>query len=108
MEIAFWCIIIAVSVFLLAFVVKKAYDIYSMSKEERMEEIMTYLKGIIALVEQEYIGSGRGKEKLAAVKELFDQRAPMFLKLMLKSIGVDDIEELIEKALSELKQSFKD
>ena len=107
MEIAFWCIVVGVSLFGLAFIVKKAYDIYSMSKEERVAELVTYLKGIVALIEREYVGSGRGQEKLAAVKQYFNERAPATLKLMLKSIGFSDVGVLIEKALAELKQAFE-
>lgn len=106
MDIAFWCIIAGLALFGLAFVVKKVYDIRSMSKEEKITELVTYLKGLVALVEQEFVGSGRGEEKLAAVKEMFDKKAPAFLKRLLKSVGIDDIGVLIEKALAELKQSF--
>ena len=105
MDVAFWCIVAGVCLLGLAFIVKKVYDIYSMSKEERIAELVTYLKGIVALVEEEYIGSGRGEEKLAAVKDYFDKNAPTFLKLLLKSVGLD-IGVLIEKALAELKQAF--
>lgn len=77
-----------------------------MSKDEKIKLLKTYLKGIIALAEQEIIGSERGEEKLAMVEDYFNKKAPVLYKIILLLVGKDNLKQLIESSLDEIKQSF--
>lgn len=78
-----------------------------MSAEERNNLLKTYLKGIIAWAEQEFVGSGRGAEKVEAVEKYFKEHASWLLKIVLKISGKDNLRELIEEGLKELKENFE-
>ena len=91
---------------ILAFVVFKAVQILRLSPEARKELLITYLKGLVALAEQE-IGSGHGQEKLAKVEEYFNKKAPFIYKASLYIFGKENLRELIELALSQIKDSFE-
>ena len=91
--------IVGVVVFL---VVKLA----KMSKEDRKAYLVTYLKGIVALAEKE-IGAGHGADKLAMVEDYFNKKAPVFVKIVLTVFGAQNLRELIEIALKEIKESFE-
>lgn len=80
--------------------------IVRMEPEQREEAVKTYLKGLIAWAEKEFTGHGRGAEKLLSVLEAFSKNAPIFVRLIVLLGGVDSLEELIEKALKELKENF--
>ena len=80
--------------------------IKKMTPEQRNEQLKTYLKGLIAFAEKAFVGPGRGAEKLQYVIENFNKHAPIILKMILTFAGVESLEELIEKALTELKESF--
>ena len=68
--------------------------------------LVTYLKGAVALAEKEIVGSSKGKEKLAMVEKYFNKNAPWFLKILLGIFGKENLQELIELALKEVKESF--
>lgn len=89
-----------------AWLVYTIIRIKRMTPEERTEQIKTYLKGLIALAEKEFVGPGRGAEKLESVIENFHKNAPVILRMILAFAGVESLEELIEKALTELKENF--
>ena len=77
-----------------------------MKPEERKKVLITYLKGLVALAEQEILGNKKGEEKLKMVEDYFNKNAPWFSKLLLILMGKDSLKELIEVALAEIKKSF--
>ena len=105
-ETIMWIIIGLLAAVILAYVVYKAIVIFKMDPEERKKTLITYLKGLVALAEQE-IGSGHGAEKLALVEEWFKEKAPFVYKAALLLFGKDNLKELIEQALKEIKESFE-
>lgn len=102
-----WIIIGVVAAIVLAIVIVNLVKIFKMSPEDRKKTIITYLKGIIALAEQEILGSQKGQEKLAMVEEYFNKNAPWFIKIILNLLGKDSLKELIEIGLAEIKKSFE-
>ena len=90
----------------LAFVIYKIVQIAKMKPEERKELIKTYLKGLVAEAEKQ-IGAGNGDLKLAQVEEWFNKKAPMVLKIVLSILGKENLKDLIEDALKEIKESFE-
>lgn len=77
-----------------------------MTPEERKKVLKTYLKGLIALAEQEIVGNKKGEERLQMVEDYFNKKAPTIYKLLLALIGKDNLKEIIEEALKEIKKSF--
>lgn len=77
-----------------------------MTSEERKKVLKTYLKGLVALAEQEVVGSKKGEEKLQMVEDYFNKKAPTVYKLLLTLIGKDNLKEIIEEALDEVKKTF--
>lgn len=102
-----WIIIGVVAAIILAIIIVNLVKIFKMSPEDRKKTIVTYLKGIIALAEQEILGSQKGQEKLAMVEEYFNKNAPWFIKMLLTLSGKDGLKELIEIGLTEIKKSFE-
>lgn len=105
-DVIMWIIIGVVGAVFLGFVIYTIVKICKLSKEERRELIVTYLKGIIAKAEQEVTKSGAGAEKLKLVEEYFEQKAPWFLKILLTITGKQHLDEMIEEGLLQLKISF--
>lgn len=105
-KIILWCVIgaivLGVVIYGIIFIIKYA----KMTPEERKKVLKTYLKGLIALAEQEIIGSKKGKEKLQMVEDYFNKKAPMAYKVILALLGKDNLKEIIEEALSEVKKTF--
>lgn len=104
-EIMMWVVIALVGVGILAYVIYTIVKIAKMSPEDRKQMLVTYLKGAVALAEQQ-IGSGNGEIKLAQVEDYFNKNAPWFLKILLTVTGKQNLKELIELALTEIKDSF--
>lgn len=105
-DIIMWIIIGVVAVAALAFLIYYIIKIAKLPPEKRKELLVTYLKGAVALAEKEIVGSSKGKEKLAMVEEYFNKNAPWFLKILLGIFGKENLQELIELALKEVKESF--
>lgn len=105
-KIILYAIIGVLVVTVLCILVIKIVKFAKMSKEERVEVLKTYLKGIIALAEQEIIGTKRGQEKLQMVEDYFNKKAPKIYKFILLLIGKDNLKELIETSLQEIKDNF--
>lgn len=105
-DVIMWIIIGLVAAGVLAFLIYYIVKLCKMSKEERNKLLKTYLKGAIALAEQEIVGNKRGQEKLEAVEKYFKEHAPWFLKLVLFVAGKENLTELINEALQEVKDSF--
>lgn len=89
----------------LAYLIVNIVKFSKMKPEERKEMVVTYLKGLVAYAEKK-LGSGKGAEKLKLVEDMFKKKAPLIYKMLLKVIGVNDIKELIEVALAEVKRDF--
>lgn len=92
-------VIVVIAIFLIKF--------FSMNAEERKLALKTYLKGLVALAEQEIVGTKRGQEKLEMVQEYFQKKAPMVYKITLLLLGKDNLTQLIEDALKEIKDAFE-
>lgn len=105
-DIIMYIILGVIGAAVLAFVIYKVIQIAKMKPEERRELIKTYLKGLVAEAEKQ-IGAGNGDLKLAQVEEWFNKKAPMILKIVLSILGKENIKDLIEDALKEIKESFE-
>lgn len=95
----------AICLVCLIYIIYKIVKFCKMTPDEKKEVLVIYLKGLVAFAEQS-IGAGHGAEKLALVEEYFMTKAPTFYKLLLFAIGADNLTELIEIALKEVKLSF--
>lgn len=104
-DIIMWVIIGVVGAAILAFLIYWIVKICKMKPEERKKTLLVYLKGIVAMAEQE-IGKGNGSVKLQEVETYFNAHAPWFLKILLLVSGKQNLQELIELALKEIKESF--
>lgn len=93
---------LSIIIYLVATIVKFC----KMSDTEKRSFVLTYLKGLVAYAERE-LGSGKGAEKLLMVENTFKSKAPIMYKILIKLMGVKDIKELIELALTEIKKDFK-
>lgn len=105
-DIIMYIILGVVGAAVLALVIYKIVQIAKMKPEERKELIKTYLKGLVAEAEKQ-IGAGHGDVKFAQVEEWFNKKAPMVLKIVLSILGKENLKDLIEDALKEIKESFE-
>lgn len=92
---------------LITALIVKIVKLCKMPKEEREKVIKTYLKGIIMLAEEEIIGTKRGEERLAMVEEYFNKNAPLTYRIILFLLGKDNLKNLIEDALAEIKETLQ-
>lgn len=106
-KIILYVIIGVMIISLLVFVITWIIKFCKMSKEDKIKLLKTYLKGLIALAEQEIVGNKRGEEKLAMVEKAFREKAPMVYKITLLLLGKDNLTQLIEDALKEIKAAFE-
>lgn len=106
-QIALYVVIGLIALAVLVFVVIWIAKFCKMSKEEKIKLVKTYLKGLVALAEQEIVGTKRGQERLKMVEELFQKKAPMVYKITLLLLGKDNLIQLIEDALKEIKVAFE-
>lgn len=104
-DVGMWIIIAVLAVIILGYVIYKAVVIFKMSPEDRKRLLVTYLMGLVSLAEQ-LLGSGHGAEKLALVEELFKKKAPFIYRVSLMIFGKNNLKELIELALTEVKNNF--
>lgn len=105
-DIIMYIILGVIGAAVLAFVIYKIVQTAKMKPEERKELIKTYLKGLVAEAEKQ-IGAGNGDLKFAQVEEWFNKKAPMILKIVLSILGKENLKDLIEDALKEIKESFE-
>ena len=89
---------------LITALIVKIVKLFKMPKEEREKVIKTYLKGVIMLAEEEIVGTERGEERLAMVEEYFNKNAPLTYRIILFLLGKDNLKNLIEDALAEIKE----
>lgn len=105
-DIVMYIILGIIGVAVLAFLIYYIIKIAKMPKEERKELIKIYLKGLVAEAEKQ-IGAGNGDLKFAQVEEWFNKKAPVVLKIVLSILGKENLKDLIEDALKEVKKSFE-
>lgn len=96
-----------ISICLLTALIIKIVKLCKMSKEDREKIIKTYLKGIVILAEEEIIGTEKGEERLAMVEEYFNKNAPLMYRIILFLLGKDNLKNLIEDALAEIKETLQ-
>lgn len=96
-----------IAVCLLVFVITWIIKFCKMSKEEKIKTLKTYLKGLVSLAEQEIIGTKKGEEKMKMVEDYFNKKAPFIYKMILSVLGKENLKEIIEEALKEIKDSFE-
>ena len=92
---------------LITALIVKIVKLFKMPKEEREKVIKTYLKGIIMLAEEEIVGTKKGEERLAMVEEYFNKNAPLTYRIILFLLGKDNLKNLIEDALTEIKEALQ-
>ena len=92
---------------LITALIVKIVKLCKMPKEEREKVIKTYLKGIIMLAEEEIVGTKKGEERLAMVEEYFNKNAPLTYRIILFLLGKDNLKNLIEDALTEIKEALQ-
>lgn len=105
--IVYYIILGLCAVALVAWAVSFIIKIVKMKPEERKATLITYLCGLVTMAEEE-IGSGRGAEKLAEVEAYFKKSAPMIYKVILKIMGKENLKDLIEEALAQVKRNFSE
>ena len=106
MNVVLYIILGVIIVAALAILVYNIVKLIKMPKEERRELLKVYLKGLVAEAEN-LIGSGKGDVKFAQVEEWFNKKAPMIYKIILNLLGKENLKDLIEDALKEIKESFE-
>lgn len=89
--------VVAIGVFL--------WEIFRRSPEERKTYLIDFIVGLVVAAEDE-IGAGHGQEKFEAVETMFKEKAPFIMKVLLKISGSENLTELIETALSKVKENF--
>ena len=104
-DIVLWIIIAILGVVILGYAGHKIVQITKASPEEKKKLLVTFIKGFVALAEKE-IGHGHGAEKLALVEKYFTEKAPFVYKMFLQILGKENLKDLIELALKEIKESF--
>lgn len=104
-NILMWIIIAVIAIVVIGYVVYKVIKIIKMSPEEREKTLIIYIKGAVAAAERE-LGAGQGAAKLEQVEAYFNKNAGWFLKILLIITGKEDLKDLIETALAEIKEDF--
>ena len=101
-----WVIIGIVAAIVLAVVIYFIVKIVKMSPEQRKKVIMNFLMGLVTTAENLYVEHGMGKEKIEEVQKAFKQTAPWFLKILLVVTKSADLNDLIERALTKVKETW--
>lgn len=105
-EVVMWIIIGALAAIIIGFVAYKIISILKTGDEEKKKIIISFLVGLVNSAEGA-IGSGHGKEKLEQVEKWFYEKAPFVYKIMLKILGKENLKQLIESALKQIKENFE-
>lgn len=96
----------AVVLAFLSYLVMQIIKFCKMSKDDKRKLLLTYLAGIVTMVEDE-IGAGHGAEKLAEAENYFKTHAGLFYKIILRVFGKENLKDLIEEALRLVKKNFE-
>lgn len=102
-----WVLIGVVAVAAIAILVAYIIKVVKLPVEERKELIINFLCGLVTYAEDYFEEGGKGEEKLKMVEESFNKAAPWFLKILLSTIGAENLRELIEIALTRLKETWE-
>lgn len=105
-KIIYLCIIVAIVVATAVTVGYKIIKIKKMPLEEKKDLLISYLSGLVVKAE-DVIGSGRGSDKLKQVELMFEGKAPLAYKIILKMVGANSLKELIEESLQRVKKNFE-
>ena len=105
-DIIIYCLFGILCLSVITYLVVNIVKFCKMTPTEKREFVLTYVKGLVAYAEKT-LGSGKGQEKLLLVENTFKSKAPIMYKIMIKLLGVKDIKELIELALSDIKNDFQ-
>lgn len=95
-------LIIAIAVIAICALIGFIIKWKKMPKEEKKMVLKNWLIGAVVGA-QNYLENN--EEKLQSVKDEFAQKAPFFYKLFVKFTKDFDLEELIEEALTEVKNT---
>lgn len=101
-----WVIIGIVAAAILGVAIYYVVKVCKMSPDKRKEVIVNFLVGLVTAAELAYNEAGKGSEKLKEVEEAFKKTAPWFLKLLFKVTKCNNIDELIEIALTKAKETW--
>lgn len=101
-----WIILAAIILLEVAIFVKNFVSFTRLSKEERKKKMIEYLQGIIVSAEL-MLGDGAGPAKLAYVEQEFKKKAPIVYRMVILFTGSENLRELIEQGLSEIKAGFE-
>lgn len=104
-NISMWIIMAIIAIVVISYVVYEVIKIIKMSPEERKQTLIIYIKGAVAAAERE-LGAGQGAAKLEQVEAYFNKNAGWFLKILLTITGKENLKDLIETALREIKEDF--
>ena len=105
-DISMWIIIGILGATIIGYLVYKIIYIVRLSPEERKNVLISYLVSLVNAAEGA-IGSGHGAEKLEQVEKWFKEKAPLAYKIILSLIGKENLKDLIEAALEEIKHNFE-
>ena len=101
-----WIILAAIILLEVAIFIKNFVSFARLSKEERKKKMIEYLQGIIVSAEL-MLGDGAGPAKLAYVEQEFKKKAPIVYRMVILFTGSENLRELIEQGLNEIKAGFE-
>ena len=104
-EVVMWVIIGVLAAIIVGFVAYKIISVFKLGDEDKKKLIVSFLVGLVNSAEGA-IGGGHGKEKLEQVEKWFYEKAPFVYKIILKILGKENLKDLIECALTEIKENF--
>ena len=95
-------IIAAIVVVVGAFYIMK---IIKMSPEERKQLLIDWVMGAIVAAQNNFTEDGHNAEKFAQVEQYFKSKAPMLYKIILKITKGTNLKDVIETALTTIKET---
>lgn len=104
-DISLWIIIGILAIVIIGYIIVNIVKITRLSEEEKKQAIVAYLIPLVTAAES-FIGSGHGADKLELVETWFKEKAPVFYKILLFIVGKENLKDLIEGALKEVKENF--
>lgn len=108
MEAFSWIMLALFAIIVIAgFIIKFIVPFKKLTKEERKQKLLDLLYSLVVIAEHDIKGSGMGAAKLGYVEDLFYKNAPFIYKLFLKFSDAKDLKELVEEALTTVKDNFK-
>lgn len=102
-----WVILGLVAAGAIAILVWKIIEVVKMSPEKRKEVIKEWLVSAVVVAENAIKESGAGQEKMEMVLKYFQTKAPFTYKIMMGLTKDIDLQELIEQALTMVKDNFE-